>query len=152
MIRSEKISSALWILFSLLLIYETRRYSIGTIDNPGPGFLPLLLGIVLGTMSIIHLLKVWFKKGVRTESVLWPDREGLIKISSIFIFLLLFTLLLEITGYLVNIFLFFLILLRPIGKQRWVWSLSISMGATLVSYLLFDWWLKLPLPRGMWFS
>lgn len=152
MIRSEKISSALWILFSLLLIYETRRYSIGTIDNPGPGFLPLLLGIVLGTMSIIHLLKVWFKKGVRTESVLWPDREGLIKISSIFIFLLLFALLLEITGYLVNIFLFFLILLRPIGKQRWVWSLSISMGATLVSYLLFDWWLKLPLPRGMWFS
>jgi hypothetical protein len=45
----------------------------------------------------------------------------------------------------------FLILLRPVGKQNWIWTLSISIGATVASYLLFDRWLMLPLPRGIWF-
>jgi hypothetical protein len=30
--------------------------------------------------------------------------------------------------------------------------LSISIGATFASYLLFDWWLMLPLPKGIWFE
>jgi hypothetical protein len=42
-------------------------------------------------------------------------------------------------------------MLMPIGKQKWFWSLSISVGAALASYLLFDWWLMLPLPKGIWF-
>jgi hypothetical protein len=149
---SEKAGGVLWVLFSGLLLYETRRYPIGTVDNPGAGFLPLLLGIVLGAMSIIHLFRVWTKKGGRSAPTLWPDRRGLIKSSSILMLLFLFTLLLEITGYLVNTFFLFLLLLRPIGKQKWLWSLSISIGATFASYLLFDWWLMLPLPKGIWFE
>jgi hypothetical protein len=121
------------------------------VDNPGPGFLPLLLGIVLGVMAVIYFFKVWVKKRIRTGSRLWPDRRGFIRVSSIFALLCLYTLLIEITGYLVNIFLLFLIMLMPIGKQKWFWSLSISVGAALASYLLFDWWLMLPLPKGIWF-
>ena len=66
--------------------------------------------------------------------------------------LLLFTLFFEIAGYIVNVFLFFLVLLGPIGRQKWSWSLSISIGAASISYVLFDRWLMLPLPRGIWFQ
>jgi len=52
----------------------------------------------------------------------------------------------------IDILFLFLILLRPIGRQKWVWSIAISAGATVVAYLLFDKWLMIPLPRGTWFG
>ena len=124
---------------------------MGTIDNPGPGFLPLLLGIAIGLMSVALMIKVWKKVKRQDQTTSWPKRGGLIKVSLIFIVIVLFTALLEITGYIINIFVLFLILLRPVGKQKWIWTLSISIGATVGSYLLFDRWLMLPLPRGIWF-
>jgi putative tricarboxylic transport membrane protein len=140
---SEKISSVLFILFGAFLIFESRKYSMGTIDNPGPGFLPFLLGIAIVSMSIVLLIRVWKKMKTQDQTTSWPERKGLIRISLIFIVILLFTALLETTGY--------ILLLRPVGKQKWLWTLLISIGATLVSYLLFDRWLMLPLPRGIWF-
>jgi len=124
---------------------------MGTLDNPGPGFLPFLLGIAIVSMSIVLLIRVWKKTKTQDESTSWPERGGLIKVSLIFIVIVLFTALLETTGYILNVFVLFLILLRPVGKQKWLWTLSISIGATLASYLLFDRWLMLPLPRGIWF-
>ena len=124
---------------------------MGTIDNPGPGFLPLLLGIAILVMSIALLIKVWKKVKTADERTSWPERGGFIKVSFIFVMIVLFTTFLEITGYLVNIFVIFLVMLKPVGKQKWVWTLSISIGATVASYLLFDRWLMLPLPRGIWF-
>ncbi|MFB3887372.1 MAG: tripartite tricarboxylate transporter TctB family protein [Thermodesulfobacteriota bacterium] len=149
---SAKISSILFILFGAFLIFESRKYSMGTIDNPGPGFLPFLLGIAIGLMSIVLAIKVWRKMKREDQTASWPKREGLIKVSLIFIVILLFTALLETTGYMINVFVLFVILLRPVGKQKWLWTLSISVGATLGAYLLFDRWLMLPLPRGIWFG
>ena len=148
--RSESISSAALILFSIFIVIESRDYPLGTVDNPGPGFLPLLLGAVLGLMSILLLFKTLIKGRSRICDTSWPGREGFLKISVIFTGILLFTLFLEVTGYLLNIFLLFLILLRPVGRQKWPSSLGISIGAVLISYLLFDWWLRVPLPRGIW--
>jgi cellulose synthase/poly-beta-1,6-N-acetylglucosamine synthase-like glycosyltransferase len=148
---SAKISSVLFLLFGALIIFESRKHSMGTLDNPGPGFLPFLLGLSIGLMSLGLMIKAW--KRVKTEDPIpsWPDGGGLIKVSLIFIVVLLFTVFLERTGYIINIFLLFLILLKPVGKQKWPRTLLISIVATLVSYLLFDLWLMLPLPRGIWF-
>lgn len=149
---TEKISSALLILLSFFIMFEARRYPFGTIDNPGPGFLPFLLGLILGGMSIVLLLKGWKGRGKQPTVTSWPEREGLMKISSIFLMLILFTLFFEAAGYIINVFIFFLVMLRPIGRQKWAWSLTISIGATSISYLLFERWLMLPLPRGIWFQ
>jgi hypothetical protein len=150
--RSERISGLVLILFSVLIMVESRKYPIGTVDNPGPGFLPMLLGFLLGLMSLALWIKTWIKVKTQIQKTSWPDRQGLFKIIAIFIGILLFTILFEVTGYFLNIFLLFLLLLRPIGRQRWSMTLMISIGAVLVSYLLFDWWLKVPLPRGVWFQ
>ena len=112
----------------------------------------MLLGFVLGLMSLALLIKTWIKVKTQIQKTSWPDRQGLIKIIAIFIGILLFTIFFEVTGYFLNIFLLFLLLLRPVGRQRWSMTLMISIGAVLVSDLLFDWWLKVPLPRGVWFQ
>lgn len=147
----EKVSSIFMIGFAIFVVLEARRYPLGTIDNPGPGFLPLLLGLILGGMSIALLIRTWEKRENQPKITSWPERGGWIKVSMIFLMLILFTLFFEIAGYIVNVFVFFFILLRPIGRQKWGWSLLLSIGATSVSYILFERWLMLPLPRGIWF-
>ena len=152
MIRAEKVTSLLLILFAVFIGFESIKYPLGTIDNPGPGFLPLLLGVAMTVMAIALTVRVWKNGPAKVHRSFWPEKGGLSKVSLTFVVLLLFTALLEITGYMMNIFFLFLILLRPIGRQKWIWSISISMGATLVSYVLFDKWLMIPLPRGIWFG
>jgi putative tricarboxylic transport membrane protein len=147
----EKVTSVLLFAFAIFIMLGARKYPLGAIDNPGPGFLPFLLGLALGGMSIALFIRNWKKKDSQPE-VTRPEGRGWIKVSSIFLMLLLFTLFFEITGYIVNVFLFFLVLLRPIGRQKWSWSLSISIGAASISYILFERWLMLPLPRGIWFQ
>lgn len=148
--RSEKITAVLALAFSAFIVVESRRYPLGTVDNPGPGFLPLLTGIALSAMSLILLAKSFMEVSSREQGAGWPEREGAVKITFVFIVLVLFTIFFEITGYFLNLFVLFFVLLRPVGKQRWPVTISVSTGAVLVSYLLFDLWLKIPLPRGIW--
>lgn len=152
MIRAEKVTCLLLMAFAVFVGFESRKYPLGTIDNPGPGFLPLLLGVAMAVMAVALTARVWKDGTVEVHRPFWPEKGALSKVSLAFATILLFTALLEITGYMFNIFILFLILLRPIGRQKWIWSMAISMGATLVAYLLFDKWLMIPLPRGIWFG
>ena len=150
--RAEKITSIVFVLLGLFVLFESRKYPLGTIDNPGPAFLPLLLSIAMVVMSIALSVRGWRNRTPQAHRTFWPEKGGMAKVSLTFIVILLFTALLEITGYMINIFLLFLALLRPIGRQKWTWSLSIAIGASLASYLLFEKWLMIPLPKGIWFS
>jgi len=148
----KTVTSVLLFAFAIFIMLGARRYPFGAIDNPGPGFLPFLLGLALGGMSIALFITDWKERDSQPKVPSRPEGRGLIKVSSIFLMLLLFTVFFEIAGYIVNVFLFFLILLKPIGRQKWSWSLSISIGAASISYFLFGQWLMLPLPRGIWFQ
>jgi putative tricarboxylic transport membrane protein len=147
--NSERIAGVLMTLFSGYILIASRKYPLGTVDNPGPGFLPVLCGAVLGLLSVIYLVQAGLKKEPAKTS--WPGREGLVRVGVIFLALLLFTVFLPVTGYLVNTFAFFVVLLRPVGRQRWPLTLTVSAAAVAVSYLLFDRWLMVPLPRGILF-
>ena len=111
----------------------------------------MLLGIALGLMSFILIVRSWTVSRHPQEKTSWPDHRGFLTVCSIFLMLILFTILLEVTGYLINVFVFFILFLRPISKQKWSWSLAISIGATFVAYGLFERWLMIPLPRGILF-
>ena len=150
MTRAEKVTSIAFLLFGLFLFFESKKYPLGTIDNPGPAFLPLLLGTAVAALSLGLIVRVWKKGRVRSPLPFLPEKAGTIRVTLAFIVIVLFTVLLEITGYLINIFFLFLVLLRPIGRQKWGWSISISVGAALVSYFLFEKWLMIPLPHGIW--
>jgi putative tricarboxylic transport membrane protein len=152
MIAAEKVCSLLFTAFALFVGYESLQYPLGALDNPGPGFLPLLAAAAMTVLALAYAAKAWTKGGGAARRPFWPDRQGLIKVALAFASILLFTALLEITGYMVNTFFLFLVLLRPIGQQKWRWSVALSLGATVVAYLLFDRWLMIPLPRGIGFG
>ena len=40
--------------------------------------------------------------------------------------------------------------MRWIGKHRWLLVLAISLGVPLCSYIIFDKWFLIPMPKGWW--
>jgi putative tricarboxylic transport membrane protein len=147
----DKKSSLVWFFFSLLVILGSTKYSFGVLSRPGPGFLPMLCGITMASLSLMVFLRaVWQeKKGakIKGEAFLtsrWP------KIVTVLIFLLAYWFFLETLGYLVMTFIFIILVLKVVDPGSWRSALIEAVGAAVFSYLLFEVWLQVQLPKGFW--
>ena len=55
--KSDGVSGSFWFLFCLFIIYESYRLGLGTMYQPGPGFLFFWTGIVVAIMALIVVLQ-----------------------------------------------------------------------------------------------
>jgi len=120
---------------------------MGSLGNPGPGFLPFWVGVALATMSLTLIVGslldrekpgVQAAEGIQRQHVAWMVGG-----------LLLYTLLLETVGYPVTTFLLLSALVKILGQRGWYTVLGFSALATAGSYALFGLWLGVPLPWGI---
>ena len=125
---------------------------VGRVGKPGPGFLPLWLGIILaGLSAILWADATWRRQQppeVRAQPVSEKKRWPLNVVwTAIAIFA--YSLLLEYAGFIVCTFFLLLFLFGIIGKQKWWVVLAGSFLITLISHLLFKVGLQVQLPRGI---
>ncbi len=147
--RADRISGAFWLCFSVLVIIESYRLGLGTLHQPGPGFLFFWVNIALGIMSLIVLIRACAgKKDEDRDSALFGGQNTL-KIILVLISLFLYAIFMESLGFVVVTLLLFVFLLGLIEKKRWLFTLSVSVAVTAISYLIFEIWLKTMLPGGM---
>jgi len=151
--KYEKISSLLWLLFSAAIIAYSLSYPFGTWRNPGPGFLPFWCGIIMaGLSSIIFIHNAHEKKDLIKE------REGRFFTSRwphlIIMLIILFSypLMLETLGFIITTFLFLILIFKIIEPMKWGLSLISSGSITIISYILFELFLKVPMPKGIMIS
>jgi putative tricarboxylic transport membrane protein len=121
---------------------------VGGIANPGPGFYPLGLGLLLMFLSLV-LLGQELKAGSSKGRVSGLTVSGRLKkvgyvisvlIAAIFVF--------ERAGYLVTIFSFMFLLALAGGVQRWKKGLVISILTVAGVYVVFVVLLEQQLPHG----
>ncbi len=137
-----------WLCIGGGVIFLSSRYSMGTLSEPGPGTLPFGLGLVFILLSVILLFRSYRTKELEHEKRLsfgprWP------KVFLIILFLALVTLILESLGYLLSIFLMISISMFIAEPRRWFSGLLLGFVSSLSSYVLFDVWLKVQLPKGL---
>ena len=149
--NADQWSGLVLLIISGLICWGSLPLPYGNIHNPGPGFYPLWLGILLGVMSGALILKSVRQKGqqrslrdILAEKVRWD------KVLFLLLALALYGYLMNILGFLLITILLMVFLLRFIEPQPWrsviTWTLVGSCG----SYLIFEIWMKLRLPRGFW--
>jgi putative tricarboxylic transport membrane protein len=122
---------------------------IGTLHQPGAGFFPKQLALLMAVLAILLLIR-----GFRTDAPpvqrLWSDRAGLARVGLLLAVLVGYVLVVEIAGYLLTTAALFLVVLRWIGRQGWGVTLTVSLLASTGSYLVFARWLMVSLPSGAW--
>lgn len=147
--KTDQGSGLFLLILAGLICWGSILLPYGNIHNPGPGFFPLWLGIILGGLSIGLLLQAARRKegarvlgDVLAEKVRWP------KVLSVLVALVLYGCLMNILGFLIVTFLLMAFLLRFIEPQPWRSVIGWTLVGSLGSYLVFEVWMKLRLPKG----
>jgi len=146
-VRSDFIAAVFWLVAGVLISIWAATYSLGSLFHPGPGFVPLILGILLIFFSLILLGKS--KKPDAGSSAHIDLSSGRWKkVAYTVLILIAAALVVERIGYLLTLFIMVALLMRGVEPQSWRATLLTAFFSALGIYLVFDLLLKQPLPRG----
>lgn len=141
----DRLSGAFLVLVGLFVVWERRVLPLGTISHPGPGYVPLLLAILLIIFGAILIVRG--KGAPPLSSVNWPEAPHAIAILACCIFA---TVLMEGIGYRLTMFLTLGFLFGIMERIKPWLAVTLTAGLSLGSFWLFDSLLRVPLPRGGW--
>jgi putative tricarboxylic transport membrane protein len=119
---------------------------LGRASEPGSGFIFFWSGLLMACLSLTVLiasLQGAVEERQRLFGTNWP------KLFLLLVGLVLYGLLLERLGFIVTTFVLLIFLLRISAETRWPAILVVAGGAALSSFILFDLWLKIRLPKGI---
>ena len=149
MSKADRISGIFWLAFSVFVMIESYRLGLGTLHQPGPGFVFFWGTIVLGIMSLTIVVRAGgYKKSEKSETFnLRGFNIG--KVILVLVSLFLYSLFMEKLGFIPTTLLLFIFLLGVVEKKKWFFTISTSVVVTALTYLIFETWLKSQLPKGL---
>jgi putative tricarboxylic transport membrane protein len=113
--------------------------------SPGPGFLPLWLGIGLTVCSIPVMIAEFMSKDA-SGKLLRPETVKCVKV---FILIVTVFLLLPVFGFSAGLALITAGGMRLMGKHGWGSCATTAIVTAVCIHYLFGQWLSIPLPQGM---
>jgi len=143
--------SLLFVGLSILVLVHTFAYPYHDRLGPGPGFFPFWMALIMGGLSgglFFQTLRTM--KGGEGISVLLPDREGLFRVLMILVSLSAVVGLLDFLGFRLVMLLFLFFLPWGLGLRRWLGIIIFALLGSFGVFHVFYYWLKVPLPIGVW--
>ncbi len=141
-----------WATVGVLFFAGGWRYGIFRGNIPGAGFFPFLASIVLIALAVsVSIAALWPGKGNRFLGAekFFPRPDSGKKVLLALAGLLFFWQGLGYFGFVLTTFLFIVFLLRFIEPQKWVTILVTSVLTTGIAYIVFNIFLKVRLPAGL---
>jgi putative tricarboxylic transport membrane protein len=140
------IANIFWLALAALAAVGSWRLEVGTLHNPGAGFLPFYAAVLFGVLAIVSLLQdLRTLSGPATE--LWEGVrwiKWITMVASLFIYVAI----LEWLGFMLATFLLMLVLFRLLEPYRWTTVVLFSLLTMGSAYLFFVVLLDSRLPRG----
>ncbi len=125
----------------------SSKFPFGSFANPGAGFLPLLVGMLMFLLSLILFIQCFLKREEGGKT-LWT-KGATARVLLILASLIVYGLLLESLGFILMTFLLMGFLLLAIGSQRIVLAFFLSLFSSIGCYAVFQLWLEVQLPKGI---
>ncbi|MFC1816690.1 tripartite tricarboxylate transporter TctB family protein [Thermodesulfobacteriota bacterium] len=129
---------------SVFVLWESLRLELGTLKEPGPGFISFCTAVIMSLLSLALIFSSWKVRAARLPPL--PRRAVLA-----FAVLIAYSLVLDTLGFVVASFVLVGIFFRLGGEKRPWWVLiGMSMLVTMIAYWVFGVLLHVYLPRGFW--
>ena len=148
--RTKRIAGAastlLWVAVALSVCYGATRLGLGGVTEPGSGFIFFWSGLILAVLSLIA-----FAESRRSEEEATRPTGALNwrKIVLVLFALVLYGFFLERLGFMLTTFLLLSFFLGLIEGVYWRKSLAVAAGAAFGAFAIFELWLKIRLPHGI---
>ena len=144
-LRNDQLSGFMLLAVAALVAWQNRTYPLGSVQEPGPGYTPLVIAIFLAAMSLLIIVRGGSSQ--RVAEARWPEASRAIVI---LLACGVATYALESVGYRLTIAALLVFFLGVIERRRPLAVAAVSIGFALLSYFLIADLLKVPLPVGSW--
>jgi len=130
---------------ALYVGWENRVYPVGTLQEPGPGYLPMLLAVFLGVTGV--LIALWGMKSEPLASLKWTETTRAVIILAACAGA---TFALERIGYRLTMVVLLVFFLGVLERKHPLPVALVSIGFSLASFYVIGDLLHVPLPRSPW--
>ena len=134
MAKADRWSGFFWIFFGLFTSYESYRLGLGSLYQPGPGFLFFWTGIVVALLALVVVVKAFMAAPEEAGEGLFK-KASVAKVVFVLLALFLYAVLIERIGFIIVTLLLFLFLLSSILSNQ-PGKIS-SMRYEFIVYALF---------------
>lgn len=144
-LRSDQLSGLMLVALAAYVGWENRVYPLGTLQEPGPGYVPLLIAVFLGGMGL--LIALFGGRSQPLGEVKWPETGRAIVIllaCGVGAFAL------ERIGYRLTVIALLVFFLGVLERKRPIPVALVALGFGLISYYVVGTLLHVPLPRSPW--
>jgi hypothetical protein len=146
--QRNMISSMVFFLLAAIVLITSVGLGIGSLHNPQAGFMPFWTGLLILIFSLILFGITYVNKAISVRwADLWRNVHWQKNIMAV-IALAIYGLALPSLGYLIATSILMMILFCLGGMKVWTSAFS-SLLSVFLSYGLFQFILKTPLPRGI---
>jgi hypothetical protein len=144
----DRTSSLIWLLVSVVVFVESLRLGIGTVQNPGMGFMTFGASGILGILSLGLLIRASLGKGEERSKPLFSG--GLwMRVLFVLFALALYSRVMPVLGYLISTFLLMSFLFWVLERKKLWLVFCASFLSTLITYFVFSKWLNCQFPEGL---
>ena len=133
----------------IAIAISSLKYGIGSLSDPGPGFITFFPGVILSLLSAILFISSMRDHGDRHElRELWEGFE-VRKVAYAATLLVIYVIALRPVGFLISTYFLMCLLFRLKASYPLKRVLIMSVLATAGSYIIFVLLLQAQLPKGI---
>ena|SRR5690349_5451033 len=145
--RLVEIGVALFMaLFGAIVIAGSMHVGIGWgPEGPKSGFFPFYLGVVIVAASVANMARAYAES---EPDAVFADWDQLRQVVSVVIPTAVYVLIIPWLGIYLASFLLIAVFMKWLGRYGWGLTLAIAVAVPVITYLMFEKWFLVPLPKG----
>lgn len=148
----HRVGSIFWLIIGIYFALSAFYLGLGSLRQPGPGFVFFLASLLLISLSTIDLAGTFIGKpktdrDEKHETIWMGTRWS--KVLLVVIGILLYTCVFNFLGFLLSTFLLMVLLFKAVDPTKWFFAILGSLITISIAYCIFKLWLDVPFPTGV---
>jgi putative tricarboxylic transport membrane protein len=144
---AEIVVAAIFLILGAIVMYDSLRLGAKWGDDgPQAGYFPFYVALIMCIASALNLFFAAFGKSFKDKA--FVERGQLALVLKVLVPAVIYVAAIVWVGIYVASTLFIAFFMRWLGKYTWWKVAAVSFGTSVVFFLIFETWFKVPLPKG----
>jgi hypothetical protein len=143
----DAVVAVLIFLAGALVAWDSHRLgSSWASDGPEAGYFPFFIGLLICVCSAVVFVQALMK--IKTDRTVFVTVGQLKQVMVILGPSTAYVLGVQLIGLYVSSAIFIFLFMKVAGKYSWLRSFLVGAAVSIISFVLFEIWFKIPLPKG----
>lgn len=145
---AELAVALLFFVLGAIVIYDSVRLGVGwqEVHGPRPGYFPFYVGLLICFASLVNAVRALLVPSSKDRTFVEVGQLKLVL--SVLVPTAVYAGLVTWTGIYAASAVFIAFFMRWLGKYDWWKVVAVGAGTTVVFFVVFEKWFKVPLPKG----